>query len=488
MVVWFLTSRTVLSAFCYVHRLTLSLHSFVQRGAQKLLADAVQPYCAALAQNFDQGFQRLMEVDRLSTSTYLREIMGYDFHTIQWMESMTSYAESSRLAKPRADTDRTLRATGLFDQAFSETVLDALDFDYSETTPWWRIEGGGAVLISRMCEAISQPFKLNKAVLRIAQDNTSREAKTMNMLVQVEGEASTRRYDTVFVTTTLPALQRMDLRAAGLHPAQRQAINCLHYDSAAKVAIRFSHPWWRGPDGLIYQGGEAHTDLPLRVCVYPSCDSVTEAPDQPAVLLCSYTWALDAQRMASLISGESPLGEGRLVDLLLRNLAELHVDAGVTYDSLRAAYLDHYAFAWDRDPHAGGAFAFFGPGQFSNLYPFLTRPAADGNLHIAGEAASPVHGWVEGSLESAYRAVQQFLEQYSLYHAMDRLESQWSWAGDTRAGDRRISQLQVHLAQVRGWWQHGVSLRNHKSQERDDHLDEFVSKSSSSLNCNSSYS
>ncbi|KAK2484348.1 hypothetical protein H9L39_02328 [Fusarium oxysporum f. sp. albedinis] len=434
------------------------MQRFVQRGAQKLLADAVQPYCAALAQNFDQGFQRLMEVDRLSTSTYLREIMGYDFHTIQWMESMTSYAESSRLAKPRADTDRTLRATGLFDQAFSETVLDALDFDYSETTPWWRIEGGGAVLISRMCEAISQPFKLNKAVLRIAQDNTSREAKTMNMLVQVEGEASTRRYDTVFVTTTLPALQRMDLRAAGLHPAQRQAINCLHYDSAAKVAIRFSHPWWRGPDGLIYQGGEAHTDLPLRVCVYPSCDSVTEAPDQPAVLLCSYTWALDAQRMASLISGESPLGEGRLVDLLLRNLAELHVDAGVTYDSLRAAYLDHYAFAWDRDPHAGGAFAFFGPGQFSNLYPFLTRPAADGNLHIAGEAASPVHGWVEGSLESAYRAVQQFLEQYSLYHAMDRLESQWSWAGDTRAGDRRISQLQVHLAQVRGWWQHGVNI------------------------------
>ncbi|KAF5574897.1 l-amino acid oxidase [Fusarium subglutinans] len=389
----------------------------VQRGAQQLLADAVQPHCAALAQNFDQGFQRLMEFDHLSTSMYLQQIMGYDFHTVQWMESMTS-------------------ATGLFDQAFSETVLDALDFDYSDTTPWWRIEGGGAVLISRMCEAISQPCKLNKAV--------------------VEGESSSRQYNTVFVTTTLPALQRMDLRSAGLHPAQRQAINYLQYDSATKVAIKFSHAWWRGPHGSLYRGGEAHTDLPLRVCVYPSCASVAEAPDQPAVLLCSYTWARDAQRIASLISDESPLGEARLVELLLRNLAELHAVPGVTYEGLRAAYLDHYAFAWDRDPHAAGAFAFFGPGQFRNLYPFLTRPAADGNLHIAGEAASPVHGWIQGSLESAYQAVQHFLEHHSLCDAMARLESQWSWAGDTRAGDHRISQLQVYLARGRGNRQHGL--------------------------------
>jgi hypothetical protein len=37
-----------------------------------------------------------------------------------------------------------------------------------------------------------------------------------------------------------------------------------------------------------------------------------------------------------------------------------------------------------------GAFALFGPGQFSNLYPEVTKPVG-GLLHFAGEAASVHH-------------------------------------------------------------------------------------------------
>jgi hypothetical protein len=52
-----------------------------------------------------------------------------------------------------------------------------------------------------------------------------------------------------------------------------------------------------------------------------------------------------------------------------------------------------------------GAFAFFGPGQFSTFYPDITVPAAHGNFHFAGEVASKHHAWVSGALESAERCV-----------------------------------------------------------------------------------
>ena len=56
-----------------------------------------------------------------------------------------------------------------------------------------------------------------------------------------------------------------------------------------------------------------------------------------------------------------------------------------------------------------GAFAFFGPGEFSTLYATLNRPAVYGRLHFAGEALSTRHAWVVGALDSAWRAVHEIL-------------------------------------------------------------------------------
>lgn len=52
-----------------------------------------------------------------------------------------------------------------------------------------------------------------------------------------------------------------------------------------------------------------------------------------------------------------------------------------------------------------GAFAFFGPGQFGNLYTSLTRSCGQGRLHMAGEALSPRHAWIVGALDASWRAV-----------------------------------------------------------------------------------
>ena len=115
---------------------------------------------------------------------------------------------------------------------------------------------------------------------------------------------------------------------------------------------------------------------------------------------------------------------------MLDNLARLH-----TYDNddphayrkvlaeLKSLYETHHAFDWSADPYSGGgAFALFGPGQFSKLYPHIIRPGADSRFHIVGEHASVHHAWIAGALNSAYRGVYMFLERFNLKKKQKELE------------------------------------------------------------------
>ncbi|KAH8817307.1 hypothetical protein F5884DRAFT_722331 [Xylogone sp. PMI_703] len=393
----------------------------VEKGADGILAETFEPYRSLLANDFEAGFRLLMELDGLSTREFLRKI-GFDYHTIQWLETMTS-------------------ATSLFDQSFAEAVIDSLDFDYpSESVEWSCIEGGSSLLIDAMASRLKKKPEIRKRVTSIAIDRDKRY--NANMIVNIDGEKTPREYVTVFCTTSLASLQRVDLSGADLHIAQKEAIRSLHYDSSAKVAIRFTHPWWISKCG-IKSGGTAVTDLPLRVCIYPSYGIYAD-PSKPAILLCSYTWAQDALRIGSLIRDSSPNGEEELVELMLRDLARMHANH-ISYDEIKMSYTDHYAYEWGRDPYASGAFAFFGPGQFSSLYPYLTRPAADSKLHIVGEAASAHHAWIIGSLDSAYRAVHNFLERFELWEYMNTLREKWGALGELEVGESGTAHLQVAL-------------------------------------------
>ena len=52
-----------------------------------------------------------------------------------------------------------------------------------------------------------------------------------------------------------------------------------------------------------------------------------------------------------------------------------------------------------------GAFAFFECGKFTSVYESLATPAAAGHLRFAGTALSTRHAWVDGALDSAWRAM-----------------------------------------------------------------------------------
>lgn len=371
----------------------------------EILDEAFDPYKKKLADNFEKGFAELMRADDFSTREFLKrggpdgEQRHYDFFSIQWMETMNT-------------------STNLFDQAFSESVMDSLDFDYpGGPHKWFCINGGTTLLTNAMSDRVRFKPETKKRVENISIDLKSKEEG--NMSVKCADETDPRSgYCTVFATPALGCLARMDLRSLELHPSQKDAIRSLHYDDSVKVALKFDHPWWIETCGIV-KGGVASTDLPLRTCVYPSYN--LEDRGKPAVLLASYTWSQDANRMGSLVND---INKNELVELILRDLARLHA-RDMTYDSIKRSFTGIYnAYSWSHDPTTAGAFALFGPGQFRNLYPYLSRPAADSKFHIVGEAASTHHAWIVGALDSAYAAVYRFLKRFDLQDAIDTLKKE----------------------------------------------------------------
>ncbi|KAJ8128013.1 hypothetical protein O1611_g5621 [Lasiodiplodia mahajangana] len=358
-----------------------------------------------------RGFELLMSYDQYSTRQFLAmpppgaSLPPYNYQTIQFLETFTG-------------------GTNSFDQAFSESVLDTLDFEYSDDPQknvWWTVLGGTQQLAKKMERRLQSPVTYRSRVTAI------RVGDTADMEIDIQKTTSDgntplekKEYNGVFNTTTLGALQRIDTKNTHLTYTARQAIRSLGYGASSKVGIKFSRAWWIHDlpnDFKIKRGGLGHSDLSIRTCVYPSYN-IRDGPDIPAVLLCSYTWQQDADRIGALVSrsgnhDQQVKEEAALRELILRDLARLHAypasggqpgkSEEEMYNLISSLYIDHYAHNWTSDPNTAGAFALYRPQQFSEVWGRMIQPA--GNLIIIGEATSPHHAWVVGALESAVHGV-----------------------------------------------------------------------------------
>ena len=368
-----------------------------------------------------------------------------DTHTVrQWFQKLCDYNTSEWL-------ETFSYGTSWYDEALSELILETINFS-AKPEDWWCVLGGSQVIAKKMFEKLKnrKAVEWEKRVTKIERLFTTQDGKlgekkpeeknpeekkseekkhvpdNVKILVTIEGKESKkeeRKYEAVFNSAPLGAMQRMDLRGLNLNWGTKQAIRSLGYGASCKVGIKFSYRWWVEEESLsITKGGVGKTDLPIRNCVYPSynltkADASKPQDPKPGVLLCSYTWSQEAQRIGALINkGSDPQSESELKALLIDNLARLHSKTPDKYDELhkmiREAYITHFAYDWSTDPGTSGAFAYFGPGQFGAMYPWIAN-RNDGNHIIIGEAASAHHAWVVGALESATRGVYQFLFAHS---------------------------------------------------------------------------
>ncbi|KAK2462142.1 hypothetical protein APHAL10511_005840 [Amanita phalloides] len=381
---------------------------YLNAGVNNITDDVITPFATRLLDDLktggQDGWNYLMKYDKYSTRAYM---------ALAYQPSDELLAKYPQLPRSPLPTDvinwcETYdKSTGWYDRALSETVLEAIAFGWqpggqTRPTEWFLIDGGSNEIAQCMAKYIRSRkpgvIQLNSKVssIGVSDDGNS---------VEVVANSKRSTFSHVISTIPLPVLRVIDLSKAKLTNMQANAIRQLNYGPSIKIGMQFQSAWWTtGKDKrdniLNIIGGQTYTDRPLRTVVYPSYGDVQDG--NTPVLIASYCWTEDAERFAALIEKDKQ----SLVRLVLKELAEIH---NVTPEFLNNQLLDTFAWSWSNDPYTMGAFAFFGPGKYDDVYKSLTTPAADGCLHFAGEALSARHAWVEGALDSAWRAVEEML-------------------------------------------------------------------------------
>ncbi|KAL8791143.1 MAG: hypothetical protein Q9195_006040 [Heterodermia aff. obscurata] len=394
--------------------------------------DFMAPIVNAFVTNFDDAFNTWLATDKDNYSTRAFLMAGPQTEGApnpHWTYEDTATAEIY-------DT-----STGLFDQSFTETVIDYADFNAAPNTKWYRIDGGIQKITDAMANYLASPTwpGPGSATINVTTQSPvvalSDNKNTEKISVTVAGQQPVE-YDMVFNTTAMGPLQRMDLQGLGLPDNILTGIRSLSYDRATKVAIRFSKPWWNPNSTLVY-GGVSSSDLPISNVVYPSWN---DGEDNPAVLMVSYAWAQDATRMASLVPDYTivqPSKTDPIVTLCLQDLVKLWQSEPdpPTFEDLYDMYETHHAWAWSHDPWTSGAFALFGPGQFKNVYPQFLELFCNDKFAMCGEALSAHHAWIVGALDSSYVRMCQFLISQGRSGDLEKLQGSIFGGGPGKHAD-----------------------------------------------------
>ncbi|KAF8804924.1 FAD/NAD(P)-binding domain-containing protein [Phlegmacium glaucopus] len=373
-------------------------HEYVAKGSDAMWSEALKE----LRDNFKDmkfvdAYKELMKFEGYSVAGYLQQVKGYSIDVINWFQT----AESR---------------TGLMDEALTETVLASLVFDdpkfEGKKIEWNCLDGGSEVVPTAMTEKISsKPVLYQRATAIEESDNGDSITVTFDDGRRNRNGGAPniikRKYSNVISTMSFACLRMVDLRKAGLNYGQKNAIRDLMYTPSIKVGMQFKTAWWERL-GII--GGQSSTDLPIRDVVYPSYGPDTShrtTGEKSNCMIASYNGMQDAQRLGGLMHGRGSDEERVMLDLIMRNLAQLH---NVDVQTLWEEFEDYHPWDFYRDSFQLGAFCQFGPGQFKYVYPFLQQPASSKQrIHFAGDATSSFHGWVAGALNSGWRAVMGML-------------------------------------------------------------------------------
>ncbi|KAK1458720.1 L-amino acid oxidase [Colletotrichum cuscutae] len=255
----------------------------------------------------------------------------------------------------------------LLDQGFTNTEIDWMENHqrcHSADIDNWSLINGGMDMLTKGMNLIVK----NKPVLHNRVSDIKKNANG-SLKIVVNG---TKEYDYAHVISTVPlgALQAINMTELELNYFENHAIRSLNYDPSTKIGFKFK----------------------------TRC----------------YVWGQDASRLGSYMNPHNekqqapyqPESIDVMVDLTLRNLAELN---GVSHEFLLSQFEGYHAYDWYGSAYSNGAFAIFGPGQFSSTLPWLMRPSADGHMHFAGEALSSGHAWIIGAVNSAWRTMVEIL-------------------------------------------------------------------------------
>ena len=190
--------------------------------------------------------------------------------------------------------------------------------------------------------------------------------------------------DFAIITVPFPALRHVDM-VKPFSYAKQTAIRQLHYENAAKIFLQCRRRFWEEDEGLF--GGATVTELPNRLLFYPDHGRETKR----GILMAVYAYGEEANRWGMLSPEER-------IKQTLKHTAKIHRQVTSEYEI-------GVSKIWSEDKYAGGAFAFFQPGQQARLYESIVAP--EGPIYFAGEHTTYKHMWIEGAVESGLMAAKE---------------------------------------------------------------------------------
>ena len=213
--------------------------------------------------------------------------------------------------------------------------------------------------------------------------------------------------------------------------------------------------------------------------MYPSYPKDAKPEEISKALIVSYAWTQDAERIGALINADGT-AKPELIKVVFRDLAAVH---GVSVEWLEQFYTDGDYFAWDwyQDPLTmGSRISLIVATTLMNwLFQVHLRSSDPGctiarmytakcfSLQLSGNCSSLVkrpvpamrafldnrsserasdqdfvHSWVAGALDSAWRAVDQYL---ALHHPTSLRDKFWEKWGTTEYWDETSNKDLVKL-------------------------------------------
>ncbi|MBO9112541.1 MULTISPECIES: NAD(P)/FAD-dependent oxidoreductase [Rhizobium/Agrobacterium group] len=261
------------------------------------------------------------------------------------------------------------------------------------------IMGGISLLVKRLAE---QEFHGVSLQQRVRNGHVSRIYKQDGQILLMGATGQVEPFDRVIVTTSNRAMELAHcLTADGtfLNNEVLRAVRQTHLTGSSKLFMLTESKFWlKGvlPTTILSDG--------LARGVY-CLDYQPDDPDGKGVVLLSYTWEDDANKMLSILDKKERCR--RLVD----DLATISADFARHLVPANGDYERHVLqHDWLMDPYSIGAFKLNYPGEdiYSQqlFFQFTTakRPEEDTGLYLAGCGCSFTGGWVEGALQTGLNA------------------------------------------------------------------------------------
>lgn len=229
-------------------------------------------------------------------------------------------------------------------------------------------------------------------------------------------------FDYIICAIPFSTLRTIDINPlfSGL---KMQAIKELNYIASQKTLMLCNRRFWEEGDlGEQIIGGGSYTDLPITTLWYPSdhskyCEQQTKGMQrsfpynkltlkqrdqkflarEPGVMIASYSYSLDAIRLANM----TPTLR---YEEIKREVEEVH---GLPRGYLDRIAADFKTIDWNENLWSRGALPFYTPEQKKLFSYAMALPEYDNRVFMAGDHISAVHRWMQGALQSGMIAANQ---------------------------------------------------------------------------------